>query len=222
VAGISYRDVHGIADELDVDVQTVRRWIQSGKLRAFKPGKEYRVRENDLEEFLAAREVRPKAPGRSSLEPTLLNGLEDEDEQRTGEAEVIADYERLTREYRISWRDALNALAAPWEDRLESGAFDRSMVEQFFTDVAAVSSSVSRALRATIKEDSTLHLKYKQATTPEHIEEMWATAISPAGARLIGISDRVLAAAVERFPSDELASVRSKHDEVRQALRAAA
>jgi excisionase family DNA binding protein len=71
VTGISFRDVHGIADELGVDVQTVRRWIQSGRLRAFKPGKEYRVREGDLEEFLAAREVRPKAqaePQRPSLD----------------------------------------------------------------------------------------------------------------------------------------------------------
>ena len=75
---INYRGVHDIADELGVDVQTVRRWIHSGKLRAFKPGKEYRVREADLEEFLRAREVRPKAPRRSPLEPTLLNGLEDE------------------------------------------------------------------------------------------------------------------------------------------------
>ena len=74
MAGISYRDVHGIADELGVDVQTVRRWIQSGKLRAFKPGKEYRVRETDLEEFLAAREVRPKRPAPSPLEPSLFNG----------------------------------------------------------------------------------------------------------------------------------------------------
>jgi excisionase family DNA binding protein len=62
VSGISFRDVHGIADELGVDVQTVRRWIQSGRLRAFKPGKEYRVREADLDEFLADREVLPKAP----------------------------------------------------------------------------------------------------------------------------------------------------------------
>jgi excisionase family DNA binding protein len=59
--------VHGIAEELGVDVQTVRRWIQSGKLRAFKPGKEYRIRETDLEEFLAAREVRPKGSAPSPL-----------------------------------------------------------------------------------------------------------------------------------------------------------
>jgi excisionase family DNA binding protein len=74
---ISYRDVHGIAEELCVDVQTVRRWIQSGKLRAFKPGKEYRIKEADLEEFLAAREVRPKAPGRSSREPSFNDVLDE-------------------------------------------------------------------------------------------------------------------------------------------------
>jgi excisionase family DNA binding protein len=74
---ISYRDVHGIAEELGVDVQTVRRWIQSGKLRAFKPGKEYRIKEADLEEFLAAREVRPKAPGRSSREPSFNDVLDE-------------------------------------------------------------------------------------------------------------------------------------------------
>jgi excisionase family DNA binding protein len=77
VKGISFRDVHGIADELGVDVQTVRRWIQSGRLRAFKPGKEYRVRETDLEEFLAAREVRPKAVTPPS-QRSLFNGGEEE------------------------------------------------------------------------------------------------------------------------------------------------
>ncbi len=61
-----------------MDVQTVRRWIQSGRLRAFKPGKEYRVREADLEEFLAAREVRPKGSAPSPLEPSLFKGLEEE------------------------------------------------------------------------------------------------------------------------------------------------
>jgi excisionase family DNA binding protein len=49
-----------VGDRLGVSVYTVRRWVKAGQLRAFKPGKEYRVRESDLEEFLAAREVRPK------------------------------------------------------------------------------------------------------------------------------------------------------------------
>ena len=91
MAGISFRDVHGIADELGVDVQTVRRWIQSGKLRAFKPGKEYRVREADLEEFLAAREVRPKAV-RSPSQRSLFNGLE---EERREALEILFDNLRI-------------------------------------------------------------------------------------------------------------------------------
>ena len=91
--------MHGIADELGVDVQTVRRWIQSGKLRAFKPGKEYRVREADLEEFLAAREVRPKGLAPSPLEPSLLNGLEEDRRLR----------------YLRPWRAFVYGLARRWE-----------------------------------------------------------------------------------------------------------
>jgi excisionase family DNA binding protein len=83
--------VHGIADELGVDVQTVRRWIHSGKLKAFKPGKEYRVREADLEEFLAAREVRPKEVAPLS-QRRLFNGLEEERRYKLEEARRAAHY----------------------------------------------------------------------------------------------------------------------------------
>jgi excisionase family DNA binding protein len=204
---------------LGISERTAYRWINSGKLRAYKPGRDYRIPEGAIREAVEGSEVRPKAPAPPS-QRSLFNGLEEE--RRTAEAEVIADYERLTREYRIAWRDALNALAAAGEDLLEAGTFERSTVEQFFTFVAAVSGSVSRALRATIEEETTLHFKYKRATTAEHVEEMRATAISPAGARLIEISDRMLAAAEERFPSDELAPMRSKHGEVRRAFRVAA
>src|SRR5918995_3326656 len=64
-------------------------------------------------------DVSPKVSGRSSLEPSLLNGLEDE--RRAPDAEVIADYERIVRDHRIAWRDALEALAEPWEKRIASG-----------------------------------------------------------------------------------------------------
>jgi excisionase family DNA binding protein len=53
-----------VGERLGVSVYTVRRWIKEGKLRGFKPGKEYRVRVADLEEFFRAREVRPKVEGR--------------------------------------------------------------------------------------------------------------------------------------------------------------
>jgi excisionase family DNA binding protein len=88
-----------VADGLGVDVQTVRRWIHAGRLRAFKPGKEYRIRESDLEEFLQAREVRPKGPAPSPLQPSL-NGLLEE-ERRSG--------------YLRAWRAFVWKLVGRWE-----------------------------------------------------------------------------------------------------------
>ncbi len=115
MASISFRDVHGIADELGVDVQTVRRWIQSGRLRAFKPGKEYRVREADLEEFLAAREVRPKGSAPSPLEPSLFKGLEEERraDWKTDVLErVLGTWERQVREKENPYQSRTVAVAA--------------------------------------------------------------------------------------------------------------
>jgi excisionase family DNA binding protein len=66
-----------VASRLQVSDQTVRRWIKSGKLAAYKPGLEWRIKPSDLEEFLQARSS-PKAPRRSPFEPSLLNGLEEE------------------------------------------------------------------------------------------------------------------------------------------------
>jgi excisionase family DNA binding protein len=123
VTGISFRDVHGIADELGVDVQTVRRWIQSGRLRAFKPGKEYRVREGDLEEFLAAREVRPKA----QAEP-----------QRPSLDQVRDTFAPLA--------DGLNHYCARWEEKLPSLQGTAEEVEDFFLDFQDFHAVIMRTL----------------------------------------------------------------------------
>src|SRR5215207_4717713 len=56
-----FLSLEDVASRLQVSDQTVRRWVKSGKLAAYKPGLEYRIRESDLAEFLKAREVRPKA-----------------------------------------------------------------------------------------------------------------------------------------------------------------
>lgn len=37
---------------LDVNVQTVRRWVREGKIKASKVGKLIRIREEDLKAFL--------------------------------------------------------------------------------------------------------------------------------------------------------------------------
>ena len=56
------------ADELQVIPATVRTWIQSGALRASRPGngaqpgRTYRVRRTDLDAFVAASQSRPASP----------------------------------------------------------------------------------------------------------------------------------------------------------------
>lgn len=128
--GISFRDVHGIADELGVDVQTVRRWIQSGRLRAFKPGKEYRVREADLEEFLAAREVRPKAAA-SPEQQLSFNGLLEE--------------RRL--HYLNPWAGYVNTLANNVERVIDQGhVTDLNWGQEFNRDVLTLTFLYERIL----------------------------------------------------------------------------
>jgi excisionase family DNA binding protein len=85
-----FLSLEDVASRLQVSDQTVRRWVKSGKLTAYKPGLEYRIREADLEEFLRAREVRPKAPRRSPLEPTFNDVLAEERHYRPTAQDVRA------------------------------------------------------------------------------------------------------------------------------------
>jgi len=62
-----FEGVEEVAERLLVDPQTVRRWIKSGKLKAFKPGREYRILSHDLDAFLESRSS-PKAPAPLQLE----------------------------------------------------------------------------------------------------------------------------------------------------------
>ena len=47
-----------IAESLRVSNRTVRNWIDSGKLKAFKFGLQYRVNKKDFEEFIKNSEVK--------------------------------------------------------------------------------------------------------------------------------------------------------------------
>src|SRR5215217_7376735 len=59
-------------------------------------------------------------------EPSFEELMDAERRGGATDADIINDYEGITRGYRLSWRGALEALAAPWEVRLRSGDFDRS------------------------------------------------------------------------------------------------
>lgn len=41
-----------VAEKFKVTYLTVFRWIKAGKLKAFKVGKQYRVKQEDLETFI--------------------------------------------------------------------------------------------------------------------------------------------------------------------------
>lgn len=47
-----YYTIEEVAKTLKVAYLTVYRWIQSGKLVAFKAGKQYRVKNKDLDSFV--------------------------------------------------------------------------------------------------------------------------------------------------------------------------
>ncbi len=54
----SYYSTKKVAKILDVKTITIRRWIQSGKLIAYKIGKELRIKKSDLDNFLNNRKVK--------------------------------------------------------------------------------------------------------------------------------------------------------------------
>ncbi len=53
--------VEDIYEELDktVPLDTIRSWIRTGRLPAYKPGKAYLVKRDDLEKFLRESRTRP-------------------------------------------------------------------------------------------------------------------------------------------------------------------
>jgi excisionase family DNA binding protein len=64
-----------VAGRLGVSERTVRRWIKTGKLKATRPGRDYRIPESALRELVEEGEVSPKAPA-SPSQRSLFNGEE--------------------------------------------------------------------------------------------------------------------------------------------------
>jgi excisionase family DNA binding protein len=52
-----FLSLEDVAERLQVSDRTVRRWVKDGKLAAYKPGREWRIRPRDLEDFLESRKV---------------------------------------------------------------------------------------------------------------------------------------------------------------------
>jgi excisionase family DNA binding protein len=107
-----YLKIPEVARRLDVSEPTVRRMVKGGKLPSVFIGGAYRVSEADLEEFLENARVTPgKAPAPSLLEPSLLNGLE---EERRAEWDAAV---RSARQLRERGRARMEELIAAWRDK---------------------------------------------------------------------------------------------------------
>jgi excisionase family DNA binding protein len=72
-----------VAQLLDKSERTIRRWIKSGKLRAYKPGRDYLIPESGIREFIEGSEVHPKVEAPPSLEPSFNDVLEEERREAT-------------------------------------------------------------------------------------------------------------------------------------------
>ncbi len=51
--------VEDIAKELEVTIDTVRAWIRQKKLRAYRVGRDYRIKQVDYNKFLEERATTP-------------------------------------------------------------------------------------------------------------------------------------------------------------------
>jgi len=95
-----YVGVQEIADELGMDIQTIRRWIHTGKLPATKPGLKYLVAREELDAFLEERATGLKggAPRSEAVEGRREKGVR-----------VTAEGLEAAREEHASLNAALNA-----------------------------------------------------------------------------------------------------------------
>jgi excisionase family DNA binding protein len=96
------------AERMGISERTARRWIKSGKLRAYKPGRDYWIPESALTELVEESKVHPKAP--TSSQPSF-NGLLEE-EQRDYGSHV---WERI---------NLLDAAAEQWQRFVDEGLYD--------------------------------------------------------------------------------------------------
>jgi len=55
---LTVEDIHELLDK-SVPLDTIRAWIRSKKLPAYRPGKAYLVRREDLEKFLRDSRTKP-------------------------------------------------------------------------------------------------------------------------------------------------------------------
>lgn len=84
------RSLSEVAGLMGVSERTVRRWIKSGRLKAYKPGRDYRIPESGLRAFIQESEISPKASAPPSPQPSFNDALKEDLEEERREREELA------------------------------------------------------------------------------------------------------------------------------------
>jgi excisionase family DNA binding protein len=104
-----FNSVEVVAEQLQVDKQTVRRWIKEGRLAAVKPGLEWRIRQSDLDEFLEARSYpkvqAPLSPAEDAEQRMLQETIPPSFEEILESAGAASKWAALPDE---SWKETLD------------------------------------------------------------------------------------------------------------------
>jgi excisionase family DNA binding protein len=111
-----------VAGSLGVSERTVRRWIKAGKLRAYKPGRDYRIPASAVRELIEESEISPKA----LAPPSLFNNLE---EERREDPEDLA-LDAAKRQYEEDTADRTEAWASEESQPMYFKQHENAAVQQ--------------------------------------------------------------------------------------------
>jgi excisionase family DNA binding protein len=179
------------ADALDISERTAYRWVKSGKLRAYKPGRDYWIPESAVTEIIEKSLVRPKVTAPPSS-PQLSLNHELEEERRASE------YRR--------WADFVNRCEERWKPRIESGNLNPWVIEEFAALLADLGPIISQ-----------LGLREKQELDdPEYIHT-YGPIMSGVLQRLLELGQDLINASVAQFDASQLEQLRRMRDELKPA-----
>lgn len=105
-----------VAQLMGKSERTVRRWIKSGKLKAYKPGRDFLIPESAIRAFVEESEVHPKLQGRLPLEEVSRWGGQSHNERTAiSTKDVVYAIDMM-----VGLRAEAPRYAAKWAKHLEN------------------------------------------------------------------------------------------------------
>jgi excisionase family DNA binding protein len=178
------------ADALGVSEVTARRWVKSGKLKAYQPGRKYLIPRSAIDALLESESGKVHAP--SSQEKLFNNGVLEEERR-----EAIYG----------PWLEFANRYADRWQQRIETGNFDLGSVNEFIATATDLMDTLHELNAAEVQD------------LPEQ-PYSFGTPGAKTGAAIFRIADLIdplFKAGTAKFESSELEQLRKTRDEVRRA-----